>query len=207
MANKSNGAQTSEATSAAGATVAWQDEGAGTPAVADAQAPQLDPEILKKVAQLRLQVRESFGKVVMAMMMLPRYRGQTLGDLQHLVLEPLIRDRVAVAHSAQGDPELSDIAGLAIWASVSEDVDARIREQVQAGVFPVRLQAEDWNSGSINWLFDVIAPNARSTASVIANFRQVVKEGSLRLHPIITRLVDAETLKKMGAEKMGAPDA
>ncbi len=39
---------------------------------------------------------------------------------------------------------------------------------------------------------------------MIANFRQVVKEGSLRLHPIVTRLVDAETLKKMGAEKIGA---
>ncbi len=181
--------------------------GAETAAAGDSPAPQLDPEILKKVAQLRLQVRESFGKVVMAMMMLPRYRHQTIADLQHLVLEPLIRDRVAVAHSAQSDPELSDIAGLAIWASVSEEVDANIREQVRAGVFPVRLKADDWTSGSINWLFDVIAPDARSTASVIANFRQVVKEGSLRLHPIVTRLVDAETLKKMGAEKMTSPGA
>jgi hemolysin-activating ACP:hemolysin acyltransferase len=180
--------------------------GADTGAAMEAPAPQLDPEVLKKVAQLRLQVRESFGKVVMAMMMLPRYRNQTVSDLQHLVLEPLIRDRVAVAHSAEADPELSDIAGLAIWASVSEEVDAQIREQVRAGVFPVRLKAEDWTSGSINWLLDVIAPDARSTASVIANFRQVVKEGSLRLHPIVTRLVDAETLKKMGAEKMGSPE-
>lgn len=180
---------------------------AAAPAAADAPAPQIDPEILRKVAQLRLQVRESFGKVVMAMMMLPRYRHQTISDLQHLVLEPLIRDRIAVAHSAQSDPELSDIAGVAIWASVSEEVDSAIREQIGAGTFPVRLKPEDWTSGSINWLFDVIAPDARSTASVIANFRQVVKEGSLRLHPIVTRLVDAETLKKMGAEKIGAPEA
>lgn len=175
------------------------------PAGSDAPAQQPDPEILKKIAQLRLHVRESFGKVVMAMMMLPRYRHQTIADLQHLVLEPLIRDRIAVAHTAQADPELSDIAGLAIWASVSEEVDAQLREQIRAGVFPVRLKADDWTSGSINWLLDVIAPDSKSTASVIANFRQVVKEGSLRLHPIVTRLVDAETLKKMGAEKMSAP--
>ena len=101
--------------------------------------------------------------------------------------------------------QLADIAGLAIWASVSEEVDAKIREQVQAGTFPIRLKAEDWNSGDINWLLDVIAPDQRTTANVIANFKQVVKEGSLRLHPIVTRLVDAETLQKMGAEKMGAP--
>ena len=92
-----------------------------------------------------------------------------------------------------------------VWASVSEEVDAKIREQVQAGTFPIRLKAEDWNSGDINWLLDVIAPDQRTTANVIANFKQVVKEGSLRLHPIVTRLVDAETLQKMGAEKMGAP--
>ena len=208
MAKKPGDAQKtgSEAAPAAEAGGAGAPQVNGGGAVAgDAPAPQLDPEILKKVAQLRLQVRESFGKVVMAMMMLPRYRHQTVADLQHLVLEPLIRDRIAVAHSTQSDPELSDIAGLAIWASVSDEVDAQIREQVRAGVFPLRLKAEDWTSGSINWLLDVIAPDAKSTASVIANFRQVVKEGSLRLHPIVTRLVDPETLKKMGAERMATP--
>lgn len=208
MAKKSGDAQTTEnkGISAAGDAGARQVNGNGA-AAAGAPASQLDPEILKKVAQLRLQVRETFGKVVMAMMMLPRYRHQTIADLQHLVLEPLIRDRIAVAHLAQSDPELADIAGVAIWASVSEEVDAQIREQVRAGVFPVRLKAEDWTSGSINWLLDVIAPDAKSTASVIANFNQVVKEGSLRLHPLVTRLVDAETLRKMGAEKMGSPAA
>lgn len=56
-------------------------------------APQpLDPEVVAKIASLRSHVRESFGKVVMAMMVLPRYRHQTLADLQHLVLEPLIRN-------------------------------------------------------------------------------------------------------------------
>ena len=84
---------------------------------------------------------------------------------------------------------------------MSEDVDKNIREQIQSGTFPIRLKAEDWTSGDINWLIDVIAPTPKATASVIANFKQVVKTGSLRLHPLITRLVDEETLKKMGAER------
>ena len=71
--------------------------GAATTPAEDAGEPQLDPEVAKKIAALRAHVRESFGKIVMAMMMLPRYRSQTLGDLQHLVLEPLIRDRIAIA--------------------------------------------------------------------------------------------------------------
>jgi cytolysin-activating lysine-acyltransferase len=181
------------------------------PASLDDITPQLDPEIVKKIAAVRSHVRESFGKVVMAMMMLPRYRHQSLADLQHLVLEPLIRDRIAIAYpGSTDDAQLADISGVAIWASVSEDVDAAIREQIKAGTFPLKLKAEDWTSGDINWLIDVIAPNQRATASVIANFKQVVKEGGLRLHPIITRLVDAETLQKMGAERITpspVPDA
>jgi cytolysin-activating lysine-acyltransferase len=168
--------------------------------------PQIDPEIVKKIAAVRSHVRESFGKVVMAMMMLPRYRHQSLADLQHLVLEPLIRDRIAIAYPGNSDDaQLADIAGVAIWANVSPEVDATIREQIKAGTFPLKLKAEDWTSGDINWLIDVIAPNQRATASVIANFKQVVREGGLRLHPLITRLVDAETLQKMGAEKIAAP--
>ena len=166
--------------------------------------PQLDPEVAKKLAAVRSQVRESFGKIVMALMMTPRYRNQTLGDLQHLVLEPLIRDRVAIAYPSNVEESaLADMAGFAIWASVSEEVDARVREQVANGVFPIRLKPEEWNSGKINWLFDVVAGDTRAITNVIANFKQVVKEGSLRLHPLIARLVDEETLKKMGAEKIG----
>jgi len=181
---------------------------AGSAATATGAAPtpnpQLDPEVAKRLATVRSQVRESFGKIVMALMMTPRYRNQTIGDLQHLVLEPLIRDRIAIAYPGNvQESALADMAGFAIWASVSEEVDARIREQVANGVFPIRLKSEEWNSGKINWLFDVVAGDTRATTNVIANFKQVVKEGSLRLHPLIARLVDEETLKKMGAEKIG----
>lgn len=181
----------------------------GKKAVEDAQVQTndtVDPEIARKLATIRAQVRESFGKVVMAMMMLPRYRNQTLADLQHLVLEPLVRDRVAIAYPGDAQENaLADIAGLAIWASVSDEADARIREQIATGTFPLRLKPEDWTSGSNNWLIDVIASSPKATASVISNFKQVIKQGELKLHPIISRLVDAETLARMGAKRSGTP--
>ena len=174
-----------------------------------APAAQLDPEIAAKIAGLRSHVRESFGKVVMSMMMLPRYRHQTLADLQHLVLEPLIRDRIAIAQRAGEGVQAQDIAGVAIWASLSDEAEERLRDQIRGGAWPLRLRAEDWTSGHNNWLLDVIAPDQRATASVIANFRQVAKDGSLKLHPLITRLLDEETLEKMGAKRDGgeAPKA
>lgn len=168
----------------------------------------LDPEVLEKIASVRAQVRESFGKIVMAMMMLPRYRHQTLADLPHLLLDPLVRDRVAIAYPPnQEKAPLADLAGVAIWASVSEEVDAKIREQIKANVFPVRLKAEDWTSGEINWLLDVIAPNTKATTSVISNFRQVVKSGDLRLHPAVAGMLDPETLDKMGMQRSKGSDA
>lgn len=173
---------------------------------ANATSPQqLDPEIAKKLAAVRSHVRESFGNVVMTMMMLPRYRHQSLVDLQHLVLDPLLRDRIALAYPRETeDKALADVTGVAIWASVSDAVDAKIREQIGAGVFPIRLKGEEWDSGDNNWLLDVIAPDQKTTATVIANFRQLVKEGGLKLHPLVTRLVDPETLQKMGATRGGA---
>ena len=184
-----------------------QKSGTAKAAQENMPAPQMEPEIAEKIANLRAHVRESFGKVVMSMMMLPRYRHQTLGDLHHLVLEPLIRDRIAIAQRTSDDVAAQDIAGVAIWASLSDEAEGRLRDQIAGGTWPIRLKAEDWNSGQNNWLIDVIAADRKSTASVIANFRQVVKEGSLKLHPLITRLVDEETLKQMGAHKDGAEKA
>ncbi len=166
------------------------------------QTPQIDPEVAEKLANLRSTLRENFGKAVMAMMMIPRYRSQSLADLQHLVLDPMLQDRMAFAYPGKSEEQpKTEMAAFAIWASVSEDADKRIREQLAAGVFPIRLKTEDWNSGNINWLLDVIAPDQKTITSVIANFRQVIKDGELRLHPLISRMVDAETLEKMGARR------
>lgn len=167
-----------------------------------AHTPQIDPEVAKKIFELRASLRENFGKAVMALMMVPRYRSQMLSDLQHLVLDPMLKDRMAFAYPGKSDQALApDMSGFAIWANVSEEVDARIREQIANGVFPLRLKPEDWNSGTKNWLLDVVAPDPATVRSVIANFRQVIKDGELHLHPLISRLVDAETLEKMGARR------
>ena len=127
------------------------------------------------------------------------YRHQTLADLQHLVLEPLIRDRVAIAQRDGKNAAEQDIAGVAIWASLSDEAEGRLRDQIKGGAWPVRLKPEDWTSGQNNWLIDVIATDKAATASVIANFGKVAKEGSLKLHPLITRLVDEEDAPEDGS--------
>lgn len=166
--------------------------------------PDAAAELADKLATMRASLRENFGKAVLAMMQVPRYRAQSVSDLQHLVLDPMLKDRLTFAYPGKDGKEAGqDMAGFAIWASVSDEVDARIREQVASGVFPVRLKTDDWTSGKINWLLDVVAQDSKTVTSVIANFRQLSDGGELRLHPLISRLVDEETLKKMGARKTG----
>ncbi|MEO1398618.1 MAG: toxin-activating lysine-acyltransferase, partial [Pseudomonadota bacterium] len=176
----------------------------------------MDPAVLEKIAQVRTKLHETFGKVVLAMKTVPRYRNLSVSELGTFVLDPLMRDRVAIASSAkEGAPVEGTLSGIAIWASVSEEVDAKIREQIKAGTFRVRLKPDDWTSGNINWLLDVVAPNQRLTTAVIANFRQVLPKASkqdgpkadgadspsrdMRIHPIVTRLVEPDALEKIGA--------
>lgn len=168
---------------------------------ASPEAQQLDPEMFKKIAALRTHVHESFGKIALAMVALPRYRHLAIGDLAHLVMEPLIRDRIAIASSAKDDDSPNDLAGIAIWASVTEDVDKKIRGQIKAGVFPVRLRTDEWIGGEINWLLDVIAPDEQRVTAVIANFKQVIKEGDLCIHPIISRIIGQKVMEELGVQR------
>ena len=169
------------------------------------EGEQPDPRVMAQVAKLRARVHETFGKVALAMVALPRYRHLSIAELAPVLLEPLIRDRVALA--SKGDAEDADaLAGVVIWASVSVEVDAKIREQIKAGVFPVRLAAADWTSGDTNWLLDVMAlHHAVATpalaTSVLANMKQVVKDGDLRIHPIISRLIDKKILEDLKIRK------
>lgn len=170
-----------------------------------AETPDLSPEMRAKLGELRERIQLSVGQAVLAMMNLPRYKGQSLGDLGHLVIEPLLRDKLAIASARKKDGEKegdgdrgdSATAGIAIWASVSDEVDAKIREQIKGGAFPTRLGADDWASGEKIWLLDLIAPNRQLATAVLASFKQIAGDKPIAIHPIVARSVDPEVLEKM----------
>ncbi len=162
----------------------------------------LSEETKKKLAGAKAALQSTFGQVVLAMSSVPRYRSQMLFDLHHLVVDPLINDRIAIAmpKAVTG----IEPPAIAIWASVSAEVDSRISEQTKAGVFPVRLKPEDWKSGEVVWLLDVIAPTRELATMVLANFHQVAKRTDIKIHPMVAHLVDREVLAKLTANTTSA---
>lgn len=162
----------------------------------------LTPELMAQIGEMRFKIQMSIGQTILAIMDLPRYKHMTVGDLSHLIVNPLLRNRVAIAHKsvmengvAKVDEET--IAGIAIWATVSEAVDAKISEQIKAGVFPIRLAPEEWTSGELPWLLDVIAADRQQATAVLANFRQLAGDKAVKIHPMVGRLIDPAVLEKL----------
>ena len=148
--------------------------------------------------EARKKLLQTFGGVVAYLVDVPRYQNHSIADLQFLILEALIRDRVQlVKHASRISDSNPEVAGVAIWASVSEEVDTKIRGQISAGVFPVRLLPDDWTSGNIDWLLDVVTHSQDVANRVITGFSQVTKSDKLNLHPQVIALLDNATLKKL----------
>lgn len=162
---------------------------------------ELSSEALEKIAGIKTAIHSSFGQVVLAMSSVPRYRHQSLADLAHLVIDPLARDCIAIASpkpSSDSDPKSALApAAIAIWASVSEEVEAKLKEQIKAGVFPVRLKPSEWKSGEKVWLIDVIAPTREMATMVLKSFNHVAKSEQVSIHPLVAQLVDREVLKQL----------
>ncbi len=148
------------------------------------------------VQDLRNRAHAEIGQIVLAMMNLRRYRHLSIAELKPLVVDPLTKDRIAVARAKQSDG-IDALVGIAIWASVSDAVEGKIEEQIRAGVLPIRLGPEDWTSGEKIWLVDVIAANQKLATAVLVNFRKLSGGKRVQIHPIVSRSVDKNVLDRL----------
>ncbi len=132
----------------------------------------VSPEELAKFQALRSKmVSASFGEMVTLLMKSPHYRHYSLADLEWLLIPPLMTNQFLVVE-AQVKPPANDKdaegeepgektlpagvripVGLALWAKVSPEVDAKLSQNLEA---PVKLRPDEWRSGEINWLIEVI---------------------------------------------------
>jgi hemolysin-activating ACP:hemolysin acyltransferase len=165
------------------------------------------PAPASEAAAARGKLHAAIGQVALALSVVPRYRHCALAELQSLVVEPLLRGRLAIATGKPTDAGAETdgaLAGIAIWASLSDEADQRLREQIAAGVFPVRLNPADWTSGDKVWLLDVIAPTRQLASAVLANLRQALPSDELSVHPMAAAQVERTMLEAMRKDASSA---
>jgi len=63
--------------------------------------------------------------------------------------------------------------------------------------FPGTVTSASWVTGTR------IAPSQKVATAVLANFKQVVKDKPVRIHPIVSQLVDPAVLEKMKVRPVG----
>ena len=97
-------------------------------------------------------VSHLLGEMAWLLTQSPLQRGLAMGDLEWLVMPPLIHRQFYIFRD--GDRPV----GLALWAKCTPEAEAKL----EAGMIEPenRLTLEEWTSGETIWLVDLIAPFA-----------------------------------------------
>ncbi len=127
----------------------------------------------------------SFGEVVSVLMKSPNHKYLNLADLEWKIAPAILTNQFCVASNKPSEQhEIQTPLGVALWASVSDDVDERLTKELDR---PLKLRPEEWMSGENKWLIDLIAPQPvasslfdqlRSTVFAKQNFKMRVIDQS-----------------------------
>jgi len=134
----------------------------GAPAQA---APAISPEAGAEFSKL-------LGEVCWLMSRAPHRRHAFMADLEWLVMPPLALGQARLYRNDKGDP-----IAFASWATVSDEVDARLKSGV------ARLAPPEWRSGPHLWIFDIIAPFGGANELLDTLNKTVLKDKSVAVLP------------------------
>ncbi len=115
-----------------------------------------------RIADAVKGLNAGLGEIVALLARDPVWKHAALADLEWLVYPPvtsnqLLTLRGKVKGRGGQDSGVTVPLGVALWAKVSEDVDARLKAQQAAGI-PFRIAPRDWTSGEIPWVLVVSGP-------------------------------------------------
>ena len=117
--------------------------------------PSLSEADRRRAAAGAKLVSAAFGEITTLLMRAPGYKHYTLSDLEWLVLPPLLANQFTLAEARSKETGLSAPVGVALWARVSPETDARLSSALDA---PIRLRPDEWQGGDILWLIDAVGP-------------------------------------------------
>ena len=136
-------------------------------------APKLTEEQIQAGLARAQQVHASLGGIVSVMMRSPRYQTVTLGYLQALVSPAIGTGQFAIANAHDKERGVAAPVALALWASVSPEVDARLSA---LGDQPMVLPMQDWRSDEIPWLMALVG-DQRVVQPLLTNLQDKTFKG------------------------------
>lgn len=138
------------ATAAAGVA---SDAGHAPAPQSQSQQPELSEEERRGAAMKSKAVMAAFGEIVTVLMRTAEHRGQTLSDLEWLVVPAVVTGQFALAEAQSKTNGMMAPVGLVMWAWVSAEVDQRLRTSLDQ---PLKLKAEEWRSGDNLWIIEAV---------------------------------------------------
>jgi cytolysin-activating lysine-acyltransferase len=119
----------------------------------------------------------TFTRIVSILMRSPHYKHYTLSDLEWLVMPPILTGQCAVMEAKLNGRQIP--VAVALWASVSEEVDERLSASRTA---PIRLRPYEWRSGEVLWLVDAVG-DPRAVPLLLKQVRETSFKGrDVKMH-------------------------
>lgn len=92
-------------------------------------------------------VSHILGEITWLLSQSPLHKNLFISDLEWFVMPAILLEQFRLYPGPNGQP-----AGLILWASVSEEVQARLENNQP------KLAPQDWKSGPNLWLIEMVAP-------------------------------------------------
>jgi|SRR5271166_4173976 len=112
----------------------------------------------------------ALGQIASVLMRSPQHKHYSLADLEWLVLPAVLSEQFRVAQAQQSGAPTP--VGVALWASVSADVDKRLSDLS----VPARLRPDEWRSGDIPWLMELVC-DARVQQALLKDLGETTFKG------------------------------
>jgi cytolysin-activating lysine-acyltransferase len=139
--------------------------------VTDGKVTPITEKVRREAAALRNAL--AFTQVVGVLMRSPHYNQLTIGDLEWLVIPPLLAGQFRIGETKPNQGGATLPVAVVLWARVSAEVDKRLMETDSTAF---RLKPEEWTSGDILWLVHA-AGQTRFVRNVVEQMTKTTFKG------------------------------
>lgn len=146
----------------------------------------------------------TLAQIVKLMLQSPNHRHFSLSDLEWMVLPALSSGQLALAETKPDQSGIRQPLAVLFWASVSPEIDRRMSSNLDA---PIRLRADEWRSGDILWITDMIGDMSNGHALVKSVLESILVDRTVKVRSMdstgkrILLEVNASGVKVVAASK------